>query len=82
MQETLQRPMPDRLLTDMERALLAFADAPAHPPCDRATCVLCARAPGRGERMYAVLKMMSADLRRRPDFVPGRVVLQHRRRRD
>lgn len=71
----------ERLLQDMERVLLAFADAPPHPPCDRGSCVLCARAPGRGERMYAVMKMLSADLRRRPDFVPGRTVVQHRRRR-
>jgi hypothetical protein len=72
---------PGQLLADMERVLLAFADAPSHPPCDRSSCVLCARAPGRGERMYAVMKMLSADLRRRPDFTPGRVVLQARRRR-
>ena len=67
------------LLTDMERVLLAFADAPAHPPCARPSCVLCARAPGRGERMYTMMKMLSADLRRRPDFTPGRVVIHHRR---
>ena len=72
--------MNDHLLNDMERVLLAFADAPPHPPCDRATCVLCVRAPGRGERMYAVMKMLSADLRRRPDLTPGRVVVTHRRR--
>lgn len=71
----------ESLLQDMERVLLAFADAPPHPPCDRESCVLCARAPGRGERMYAVMKMLSADLRRRPDFTPGRIVVQHKRRR-
>jgi hypothetical protein len=72
--------MNDYLLREMERVLLAFADAPPHPPCERETCVLCARAPGRGERMYTVMKHMSADLRRRPDFTPGReIVLVHRR---
>jgi hypothetical protein len=72
--------MNDYLLRDMERVLLAFADAPPHPPCERAECVLCARAPGRGERMYTVMKHMSADLRRRPDFTPGReIVFVHRR---
>lgn len=73
-------PVPGQILTDMERVLLAFADAPPHPPCARASCVLCARAPGRGERMYAVMKMLSADLRRRPDFTPGRVFVQRKRR--
>jgi hypothetical protein len=70
----------ENLLGDMERMLLAFADAPPHPPCERDTCVLCARAPGRGERMYTVMKHMSSDLRRRPDFDPGRVLVQVRRR--
>lgn len=69
----------ERLLRDMETVLLQFADAPPHPPCDRPGCVLCARAPGRGDRVYAFMKMVSADLRRRPDFEPGRTILEIRR---
>jgi hypothetical protein len=68
------------LLNDMERLLLAFADAPPHPPCSRPACVLCARAPGRGERVYLLMKTLSAELRRRPDFTPGREVVAYRRR--
>lgn len=71
--------MPDDLLVSMEQLLLKFAEAPPHPPCARPACVLCARAPGRGERMYVHLKTLSADLRRRPDFTPGRVLVERRR---
>lgn len=70
------------LLEDIQRVLLAFADAPAHPTCSRPGCLLCARAPGRGERMYVYLKTMSADLRRRPGFAPGVQVRDLRPGRD